>query len=130
MHWKPSRLSGPPGVPLEPGEFVEVMLRGRLTDPEGPTRYVARAERFVGRRLGASRWILLTTQRFLVVAPFARKDDWFDVVFDRRDVSATRGVKRGDVITVDLATPRGRQVLRVPADRRSEVSRFIKAVKR
>jgi hypothetical protein len=117
-------------VPLEPGEFVEVMLRGRLTDPAGPTRLVAKAERFVGRRLGASRWILLTTQRFLVVAPFARKDDWFDVAFDRRDVSATQGVKRGDVITVDLATPRGRQVLRVPANRRSEVSRFVRAIKR
>ena len=127
---KPSRVTRPPKVPLEPGEFVEVMLRGRLTDPEGPTHLVARAERFVGHRIGASRWILLTTSRLLVVAPFARKDDWFDVVFDRREVSASQGVKRGDVITVDLATPRGRQVLRVPADRRSEVSRFIRAIKR
>ena len=127
---KPSRVARPPNVPLEPGEFVEVMLRGRLTSPEGPTHLVARAERFVGRRIGASRWILLTTDRLLVVAPFARKDDWFDVVFDRREVSASQGVKRGDVITVDLATPRGRQVLRVPADRRSEVSRFIRAIKR
>jgi len=124
------RRRTPPDVPLAPGEFIEVMLRGRLTDPRGPGGLTAKAERFLGHRLGASRWVLLTTRRLLVVAPFPREGDWFDVAFDRRDVSASRGVKRGDVITVELATPNGTQVLRVPADVRSEVSRFIRTLRR
>jgi hypothetical protein len=117
-------------VPLEPGEFIEVVLRGRLTDPSGPGRLTARAERFLGHRVGTGRWVLLTTRRLLVVAPFPREGDWFDVVWDRREVSASRGVKHGDVITVDLATPAGRQVLRVRADARADVTRLIQALRR
>ncbi|WP_007518019.1 MULTISPECIES: hypothetical protein [Pseudofrankia] len=123
------RSSRPPDVPLEPGEFTEVVLRGRLTDPGGGGRLVARAERFIGYRLGMSRWILLTSQRLLVVAPFPREGDWFDVVWDRREVKASQGVKHGDVIRVQLTTPGGPQVLRVPAGIRSEVSRFIRALR-
>jgi hypothetical protein len=120
----------PPDVPLESGEFTEVVLRGRLTDPAGPGHLTAKAESFVGRRLGASRWIVLTDRRLLVLAPFPREGDWFDVVFDRREVTASRGVKHGDVITVELATPRGRQVLRIPARLRGEAARFIRALRR
>jgi hypothetical protein len=117
-------------VPLAPGEFTEVVLRGRLTDPAGPGRLTAKAERFLGHRIGASRWVLLTTRRLLVVAPFPREGDWFDVAFDRREVSASRGVRRGDVITVELETPNGPQVLRVPAGVRTEVARFIRTLRR
>ncbi len=130
MRGMPARRSGPPDVPLEPGEFTEVVLRGRLTDPAGPGALTARAERFIGHRLGASRWILLTTRRLLVVAPFPRAGDYFDVAFDRRTVAASQGRKRGDLITVDLMTPAGRQVLRVPASLRGEVSRLIRALRR
>jgi hypothetical protein len=52
------------------------------------------------------------------------------VVWDRREVSSSRGVKHGDVITVDLATPAGRQVLRVRADARTDVTRLIQALRR
>lgn len=128
--WFTGRLGRPPQVPLDPGEFTEVVLRGRLTDPSGPGRLAAKAERFLGHRLGTSRWVLLTTRRLLVVAPFPREGDWFDVAFDRREVTASPGVKRGDLITVDLATPAGRQVLRVPVGIRSEVSRFVRALRR
>jgi hypothetical protein len=117
-------------VPLEPGEFTEVMLRGRLTDPAGPGRWTAKAERFMGHRLGLSRWVLLTSRRLLVVAPFPRPGDWFDVAFDRRDCRAAQGRKRGDLITVEVSTPRGPQTLRVPAAARPEVSRFIRALRR
>jgi hypothetical protein len=126
----PVRRGGPPDVPLEPGEFIEIVLRGRLTGPSGPGAFTVRAERFVGHRLGASRWILLTTRRLLVVAPFPREGDYFDVVFDRRVVSASQGRKHGDLIVVDLATPAGRQVLRVPASLHSELSRLIRALRR
>ncbi|WP_261566591.1 hypothetical protein [Frankia gtarii] len=119
-----------PSVPLESGEFTEVVLRGRLTDPDGPGRLMSRVETFVGHRVGASRWILLTDRRLLVVAPFPREGDWFDVVFDRREVTASRGIKHGDVITVELSTPHGRQVLRVPARLRTEAGRFIRALRR
>jgi len=125
----PSR-SRPPDVPLEPGEFTEVVLRGRLTAPDGGGRITAKAERFIGYRLGTSRWILLTSRRLLVVAPFPREGDWFDVAWDRREVRASQGVKHGDVIRVQLTTPGGPQVLRVSARIRSEVSRFIKALRR
>ncbi|ETA04099.1 hypothetical protein ThrDRAFT_00428 [Frankia casuarinae] len=118
-----------PAVPLESGEFTEVVLRGRLTDPSGPGRFTAKVESFVGHRFGASRWIVLTDRRLLVLAPFPREGDWFDVVFDRREVTASRGVKHGDVITVELTTPRGRQVLRIPARLRGEASRFIRALR-
>nr|WP_241842241.1 hypothetical protein [Pseudofrankia sp. BMG5.36] len=124
------RRSLPPDVPLEPGEFTEVVLRGRLTDPAGGGRITAKAERFIGHRLGMSRWILLTSRRLLVVAPFPREGDWFDIVWDRREVTAAQGVKHGDVIRVQLATPGGPQVLRVSARIRSEASRFIKALRR
>ncbi|MBL7501722.1 hypothetical protein I6A84_43980 [Frankia sp. CNm7] len=124
------RHSRPPDVPLEPGEFTEVVLRGRLTDPAGPGALTAKAERFIGHRLGMSRWILLTSRRLLVIAPFPREGDWFDIVWDRREVTASQGVKHGDLIRVNLATPAGPQVLRVSAAIRSEVSRFIKALRR
>ncbi len=124
-----TRGAGPPTVPLEPGEFTEVFLRGRLTDAGGPGRLTAKAERFVGHRLGTSRWVLLTTRRLLVVAPFPREGDWFDVAFDRRQVSASRGVKRSDLITVELLTPRGRQTLRVGAGLRSETARLVRALR-
>lgn len=120
----------PPRVPLEEGEFIEVVLRGRMTDPGGGGRAVAKAERFVGHRLGMSRWILLTTRRLLVVAPFPREGDWFDVSFDRRDVSASRGLRHGEVIVVELTTPSGRQILRIPNRLRSEAARFIRALRR
>jgi|GEM_PF-3481434 hypothetical protein len=126
--WLPSS-SRPPEVPLETGEFIEVMLRGRLTDPGGPGHWVAKAERFMGHRIGLSRWVLLTTRRLLVVAPFPRGSDWFDVAFDRRDCRAAQGRKRGDLITVAVTTPRGPQTLRVPAAARSEVARFIRALR-
>ncbi|SBW19864.1 hypothetical protein [Protofrankia symbiont of Coriaria ruscifolia] len=129
MRVQPARKVSPPEVPLEPGEFTEVVLRGRLTGPSGPGALTARAERFIGHRLGTSRWILLTTRRLLVVAPFPRAGDYFDVAFDRRVVSASQGRKHGDLITVDLMTPAGRQVLRVPAALRSEVARFIRALR-
>jgi hypothetical protein len=124
------RAATPPAVPLEPGEFTEVVLRGRLTDAAGPGRLTAKAERFVGRRLGTSRWVLLTTRRLLVLAPFPREDDWFDVAFDRRQVSASTGVKRGDLITVDVLTPRGHQTLRVAAGLRAEAGRLVRALRR
>ncbi len=130
MRLRPVRTVGPPAVPLEPGEFTEVVLRGRLTAPSGPGALTARAERFIGHRLGTSRWILLTTRRLLVVAPFPVEGDYFDVAFDRRVLSASQGRKHGELITVDLTTPAGRQVLRVPASLRSELSRFIRALRR
>ncbi|MGF7238381.1 MAG: hypothetical protein ACQSGP_25975 [Frankia sp.] len=123
------RASNPPTVPLEPGEFTEVVLRGRLTDATGPGRLTAKAERFIGRRLGTSRWVLLTTRRLLVVAPFPRDGDWFDVAFDRRQVSASQGLKRSELITVELRTPRGRQTLRVAAGLRTEAARLVRALR-
>jgi hypothetical protein len=117
-------------LPLAAGEFTEVVLRGRLTGPAGPGWITAKAEKFIGHRLGASRWILLTTRRLLVVAPFPREGDWFDVAWDRREVTASRGVKHGDVIRVDLSTPAGSQTLRVAARVRPEVSRLIRALRR
>ncbi|WP_175648245.1 hypothetical protein [Protofrankia sp. BMG5.30] len=125
----PARKARPPEVPLEPGEFTEVVLRGRLTDPASPGAFTARAERFIGHRLGTSRWILLTTRRLLVVAPFPRPGDYFDVAFDRRMVSASQGRKHGDLIIIPLATPAGPQMLRVPASIRPEATRFIRALR-
>jgi hypothetical protein len=115
---------------LEPGELTEVVLRGRLTGPAGPGQLTARAERFLGHRLGLSRWILLTSRRLLVIAPVPREGDWFDVAWDRREVTASQGVKHGDLIRVQLTTPAGPQILRVSARVRPEVSRFIKALRR
>ncbi|OAA24396.1 hypothetical protein UG55_103040 [Frankia sp. EI5c] len=110
--------------------MVEVVLRGRITDPAGGGRVVAKAERFVGHRLGMSRWILLTSRRLLVLAPFPREGDWFDISIDRRDVSASRGLRHGEVIVVELTTPSGRQILRIPNRLRSEAVRFIRALRR
>jgi hypothetical protein len=126
-----ARRARPPEVPLEPGELVEVVLRGQLTDVAGgPGHLTARAERFFGHRLGTSRWVLLTSRRLLVIAPFPKEGDWFDVAWDRREVTASQGVKHGDLIRVRLATPAGPQVLRVSARIRPEVSRFIRALRR
>jgi hypothetical protein len=119
-----------PDVPLEPGELTEVVLRGRLTDPAAGGRITAKAEKFIGHRLGLSRWILLTSRRLLVVAPFPHEGDWFDVSWDRREVTASQGVRHGDVIRVQLKTPNGPQVLRVSTRIRPEVSRFIRALRR
>jgi hypothetical protein len=118
-----------PTVPMTLGEFPEVVLRGRLTPPDsGGGRLTAKAERFLGRRLGASRWIMLTTKRLLVIAPFAREGDWFDVSFERRAVRAGAPHKHGDLVLVDLRTPSGPQVLRLPATAFGEAARFAKAL--
>ena len=118
-------LPTPPEVPLERGEFTEVVLRGRLTALGGPGRLTARAERFLGRRLGTARWVLLTTRRLLVVAPFPREGDWFDVALDRREVRGAVPRKVGDLVLVDLSTPLGPQTLRLGSRSYDEAVRLV-----
>src|SRR5436305_11120570 len=91
-------------IPLDRGEFTEVLLRGVLRDPEGVGRLTAVAERFLGQVLTGRRWILLTNKRLLLLRARSpkryREGEWFDVAFDRR--SLRPGAPRSEEHTSEL----------------------------
>jgi hypothetical protein len=122
----------PPEVPLERGEFLEVVLRGVLRDPDGPGRLTALAERFFGRVLTGRRWILLTNQRLLLLRarnPDRYRDgEWFDVAFDRRSLRAGAPVTTGQMVVLPLTTQLGLRTVLVPAGFYKESVRLARAL--
>ncbi len=134
---------GPPPVPLDRGEFVEVALRGVLRDPDGPGRAVAAAERFLGRTMAPRRWLLLTNRRLVQLRPKPPasygEGDWYDVSVDRRSVRAGLPVVRADVCVVGLVwrgpqagtradARQGSHTLVLPATAYREAERFARAL--
>jgi hypothetical protein len=119
-------------IPLDRGEFTEVLLRGVLRDPDGPGRLVALAERFLGRVLTGRRWILLTNKRLLLLRERKpsryREGDWFDAAFDRRSVRAGAPVTTGDAVVVPLTTQLGLRTLLVPAKSYKESVRLARGL--
>jgi len=122
----------PPDVPLDRGEFLEVVLRGVLRDPEGVGRLTALAERFLGRVLTRHRWILLTNRRLLFLRARKpsryREGEWYDVAFDRRALRAGSPVTTGDMVVVPLTTRLGLRTLLVPAKSYQESVRLTRAL--
>lgn len=126
------RVLKPPEVPLERGEFLEVVLRGVLRDPDGTGRLTALAERFLGRVLTRHRWILLTNRRLLLLRARKpgsyREGEWFDVAFDRRTLRAGAPVTTGDMVVLPLTTQLGLRTLLVPAASYRESVRLGRAL--
>jgi hypothetical protein len=124
--------AAPPEVPLELGEFVEVVLRGALRDPQGPGRLVALAERFLGRLIARKRWLLLTNRRLLLLRRKKpgryRENDWYDAAFDRRNLHAKPPVTVGDMVTLQLGTTLGPRTIVVPARSYQEAARLARSV--
>jgi hypothetical protein len=103
--------AAPPELPLEHGEFAEVVLRGALRDPNGVGRLSAKVERFLGLWLGSRRWIVLTNRRLLVLR---RRDpkaygagNWYDVSLDRVAIRASMPSVQGDLVVMTLVSRLG-----------------------
>ena len=122
----------PPDLPLERGEFAEVVLRGALRDPGGPGRVAAFLERFFGVRMGARRWIVLTNNRLLVLRrrpPKAyRAGDWFDVSLDRRRLRASPPFVEGNLVVMALVSGKGPASLLLPESAYREAVRMAQSI--
>jgi hypothetical protein len=122
----------PPDLPLERGEFAEVVLRGALRDPGGPGKWAAFFEQFFGARLGQRRWVVLTNHRLLLLRrrdPTAYAgDQWFDVSLDRRTLHATAPYMEGSLVVVALVSSKGPANLLLPQKSYREAVRFARAI--
>jgi hypothetical protein len=127
----PSRKR-PPELPLERGEFAELVLRGALRDPSGPGKLTSLAERFLGMRLGGRRWVVLTNNRLLVLRrrnPKAyRKDQWFDVSLDRAGVRVSPPFTEGSLVVTPLVTRKGPLTLLLPERSFKEAQRLARSL--
>ncbi len=122
----------PPTLPLEAGEFVEVVLRGALRDPRGVGRRAALVERFLGMRFGSKRWIALTNRRLVVLRrrdPGAyRGDDWFDVSLDRTGISASMPYVQGSLVVLAIVSRIGPATILLPGSAYREAVRMARSL--
>ncbi len=122
----------PPDLPLERGEFAEVVLRGALRDPGGPGQVAAFLERFFGLRMGGRRWVVLTNHRLLVLRrrpPKAyRAGEWFDVSLDRRRIRASPPFLEGNLVVLALVSSQGPSSLLLPGPAYPEAVRLARAL--
>lgn len=129
MAKKPPDISA---IPLERGEFTQVLLRGVLRDPDGVGRLTAWAERFLGTVLTSRRWILLTNKRLLLLRVRAPKrydaDEWYDAAFDRRSIRPAAPVTTGRMVVLPLTTPKGLRTVLVPDRSYKESLRLAQAL--
>src|SRR5947209_7303863 len=119
-------------IPLDRGEFTEVLLRGVLRDPDGVGRLTALAERFLGTVLTGRRWILLTNKRLLLLRSRNpqryREGEWYDVAFDRRNIRPGAPVTTGRMVVLPLTTQLGMRTVLVPDRSYKESLRLARAL--
>jgi hypothetical protein len=122
----------PPTLPLERGEFSEVVLRGAIRDPGGPGRVSAFVEHFLGMRLGGRRWVVLTNRRLLVLRrrkPKAYSEgQWFDVSLDRRRITASMPFMEGSLVVMPLVSSKGPASLLLPSASFKDAQRLARAL--
>jgi hypothetical protein len=120
----------PPNLPLDTGEFAEVILRGALRDPAGTGRVVAFVERFLGLRLGGRRWVVLTNRRLLLLRRRDPKsysgDKWFDVSLDRRRIQASMPFMEGSLVVMPMVSTKGPAALLLPSPSFKEAQRLAR----
>jgi hypothetical protein len=120
----------PPNLPLDTGEFAEVILRGALRDPAGTGRVVAFVERFLGLRLGGRRWVVLTNRRLLLLRRRDPKsysgDKWFDVSLDRRRIQASMPFMEGSLVVMPMVSTKGAAALLLPSPSFKEAQRLAR----
>lgn len=122
----------PPSLPLERGEFTEVVLRGTIRDGEGPGKLTGFLQRFFGMQLGGKRWVVLTNRRLLVLRrrkPAAYEgDSWFDVSLDRRAIRASMPFMEGNLVVMAMVSGKGPATLLLPGGSFKEVQRLARAL--
>src|SRR5947209_15899385 len=126
------RQRKPPQLPLDPGEFAEVVLRGALRSPDGVGRFAALVERFFGLRLGARRWVVLTNRRLVLLR---RRDpgkysagQWFDVSLDRAGLRASMPFLEGNLVVLALVSRKGAFSLLLPERSLAEARRLARVL--
>ena len=124
--------TAPPDLPLDRGEFTEVVLRGALRDAAGPGRVSGLIERFFGMRLGGKRWVVLTNRRLVVLrrrkpASYAA-NEWFDVSLDRRTIRASMPFVEGNLVVMAMVTGKGPTSLLLPGSAFKEAQRMARAL--
>lgn len=135
--WSPVRHAhgvpaAPPDLPLDRGEFTEVVFRGALRSSAGPGRVSGLIERFFGMRLGGTRWVLLTNRRLLVLrrrkpSSYAA-DEWFDVSLDRRTIRASMPFMEGSLVVMAMVTGKGPMSLLLPGKAFKEAERMARTL--
>jgi hypothetical protein len=119
-------------MPLERGEFTEVVLRGAIRDAEGPGRISGFLQRFFGMQLGGKRWVVLTNRRLLVLRrrkPAAYDGDaWFDVSLDRRLIRASLPFMEGNLVVLSMVTGKGPATLLLPGSAFKEAQRMARGL--
>jgi hypothetical protein len=122
----------PPPMPLERGEFTEVVLRGAIRDAKGPGRISGFLQRFFGMQLGGKRWLVLTNRRLLVLRrrkPAAYEGDkWFDVSLDRRVIHASMPFMEGNLVVMAMVSGKGPKSLLLPGRAFKEAQRMARAL--
>jgi hypothetical protein len=124
--------AAPPPLPLDRGEFSEVVLRGSLRDAAGPGRVTGYLERFFGMALGGKRWVVLTNRRLLVLR--RRKpasyggQEWFDVALDRRGIRASMPFMEGNLVVMAMVSGKGPYSMLVPGKAFKEAQRMARAL--
>ncbi len=122
----------PPELPLERGEFVEVVLRGQLRDPGGIGRFASLAERFLGLRFGSKRWIMLTNRRLLVLRrrkPSAYEgESWYDVALDRAGLRASMPFMEGSLVVLPVTSSLGPSSMLLPERSYREAVRLARSI--
>ncbi len=124
--------ASPPSLPLERGEFAEVVLRGALRDPNGTGKLSGVIERFFGVRAGGRRWVVLTNRRLLVLRRRDPKSygpgDWYDVSLDRRRIHASMPFMEGSLVVMALVSAKGPASLLLPEGALAEARRMARAL--
>jgi hypothetical protein len=119
-------------MPLERGEFSEVVLRGAIRDAEGPGRITGFLQRFFGVQLGGKRWVVLTNRRLLVLRrrkPSSYQGDkWFDVSLDRRVIRASMPFMEGNLVVMAMVSGKGPASLLLPGSAFKEAQRLARAL--
>jgi hypothetical protein len=119
-------------MPLERGEFTEVVLRGAIRDAAGPGRITGFLQRFFGVQLGGKRWVALTNRRLLVLRrrkPGAYEGDkWFDVSLDRRLIRAAMPFVEGNLVVMTIVSGKGPATLLLPGSAFKEAQRMARAL--
>lgn len=122
----------PPELPLDHGEFTEVVLRGALRNAAGPGKVTGFLERFFGMRMGGRRWVVLTNRRLLVLrrrepASYAA-NEWFDVSLDRRTLRASMPYMEGNLVVMAMVSGKGPTSLLLPGRVFKEAQRMARAL--
>ena len=95
---------------LDRFEMVELAVLATMRVPRRGA-LIPKIERFMGFSVAPRRAVVLTNQRLLLPRSYEEGDDWVDVSLDRRQVRVLKEQQYGRLVSLDITTALGRQVV-------------------